>query len=98
MKSRLNKPIRTAHIVDDSFEPVVPNLAVTPAQMSQMAARGIPIAAQSLDSFVDGVSNPSYDLPIESQRGIDVVQVWDAQKSARKKIISAHQTDKVLYD
>lgn len=95
---RRSKKSRVAHIVDDGFEKVVPGLSVSPSQMALMAEKGIPITAQLSDAFVDGVSNPPFDIPIEDRRGIDVNAVWNAQKDARKRIIAAHKADKQAYD
>lgn len=89
---------RTAHIIDNGFEKVTPGLSVSPTQMAIMAERGIPITAQMADTFFDGVSNPSFDMPIEDLRGIDVNAVWNAQKDARKRLIAAHKADKQAYD
>lgn len=36
----------------------------------------------------DGVNNPSWDLPIDQKRGVDVAEVWQAQRTARKVITS----------
>lgn len=95
---RRSRSARSAHIVDNGFEKVVPGLSVSPSQMAKMAERGIPISAQSSDAFFDGVSNPSFDIPIEDRRGIDVNAVWNAQQDARKRIINAHKLDKQAYD
>lgn len=89
---------RVAHVVDNGFEKVVPGLSVSPSQMAQMSEKGIPITAQMADTFFDGVSNPSFDMPIEDLRGVDVNAVWNAQKDARKRIIDAHKADKAAYD
>ncbi|MDE6089294.1 MAG: hypothetical protein K2G41_01200 [Duncaniella sp.] len=95
---RRSKSARIAHIIDNGVDKVVPGLSVSPTQMALMAAKGIPISAQMSESFVDGVSNPSFDIPIEDQRGIDVNAVWNAQKDARKRLIAAHKADKEAYD
>ena len=95
---RQSKQARTCHVLDNGFTKVVPGLAVTPSQMARMTAQGIPISSQLAENFVDGTSNPSFDIPIEQRRGIDVVQVWEAQKDARLKIINAHKADKQMYD
>ena len=69
--------------------PTENNLAITPAVMAEMVDRGVPVSSQSLSgSFFDGVENPSWDIPIDLKRGVDVAEVWCAQKSARKNITS----------
>lgn len=83
----------------DAFESTKQGLAVTPSDMSNMLSRGIPISAQiNEELFFDGLDNPSFDIPIEEQRGVDVNDVWLAQRQARSKLISAHKRDKELYD
>lgn len=74
-----------------------PSLAVTPADALRMAERGVPVAAANIDSFYDGDVNPSWTISIDRQRGVDVADVWDAQKSARKRIKSAHVSDTYIY-
>lgn len=99
MFSRIKQSMcaRTCHILDNGHTKVVPGLAFTPAQMAKMAEKGIPISTQSADQFVDGSLNPSFDIPIEDRRGVDVNDVWNASKDAKAKIINAHRKDKELY-
>lgn len=71
-----------------------PGLAVTPAQMSQMADKGIAISAQNAANFYDGSENPSWDVLPEYERGIDVADLWQNQQTARKKIFTAKRSKK----
>lgn len=100
MFSRIKQSMRarTCHVIDNGYVKTTPGLAFTPAQMAKMAEKGIPISTQSADQFVDGTLNPSFDIPIEERRGIDVNDVWNASKDAKAKIIDAHKKDKLLYD
>ncbi|UPW41252.1 hypothetical protein [Sigmofec virus UA08Rod_4687] len=67
--------------------PVYENLAITPSKMAQLVDEGIPVSSSVMSGVAfDGVSNPSWDVPIERLRGVDVAAVWNAQKSARKNI------------
>lgn len=63
------------------------NLAVTPSQMYEMTKNGQPISTQMLNEnlFFDGVPNPSWDLPMDLRRGVDVVDCWNASKDAKNK-------------
>lgn len=88
---------RTAHIIDNGFEKTVSGLALTPSQISKMSEKGLAVSAQISQTFVDGVSNPSFDIPVEERRGVDPVDVWDASQTSRKRIIDAHKKDKQLY-
>lgn len=64
------------------------SLAVTPAEMSQMADKGIPIASQLLDEsqFYDGDTGRQVFLPNYYRRGYDITQAWNDQKDSRKRI------------
>lgn len=66
---------------------VQPNLAITPAKMAELVDSGIPVSSSLLSgNFNDGVTNPSWDIPIDERRGVDVAQVWNAQRQSRKNI------------
>lgn len=81
------------------FEPLVQRgLAVTPAQMATMAAHGVAISSQNAASFNDGEIKPSWDIPIERKRGIDMADVWQSSKDAQSKLRKAHARDRQLYD
>lgn len=67
-------------------EKVMPNLAVTPAQMQKMTNNGVAVSSQGVSDFFDGEVNPSFDLPVDRLRGVDIVEVWESQKSSRKHI------------
>lgn len=67
--------------------PVQSNLAITPAKMAELVDSGIPVSSSILGaSHFDGVSNPSWDLPIDQIRGVDIAQVWQTQLDSRKSI------------
>ena len=62
-------------------------LAYTPADMARMHAAGMPVnSANLINSFCDGDKNPSFDLPIERKRGVDVAEVWETSLNSKKKI------------
>ena len=69
-------------------------LAVTPAQMDELAAKGIPISSQSaMSQFQDGTPNPSWDsLPLEETRGIDVAEIWQSSQDSKHKFRDARQS------
>lgn len=62
------------------------NLSVTPAQMFELAAKGIPITQGNVDNFFDGTENPSWDIPLYKQRNVDMSELWQAQQSAKKVV------------
>lgn len=78
---------------DKQLIPVQNDLALTPSKMAELVDQGIPVSASQLNGeFFDGVSNPSWDVSIDLKRGVDVAEVWQAQKSARSNITSNVQT------
>lgn len=69
--------------------PTQENLAITPARMAEMVDNGIPVSSNVLSgNYDDGVPSPAWDIPIDRKRGVDVAEVWNAQKDARKTITS----------
>lgn len=72
-------------------------LAVTPAQMAQMVANGVPVSTTNAQDFYDGVENPSWDMPLERLRGVDPATLWQKQKDIRSKVINAHKNDVATY-
>lgn len=69
--------------------PTQENLAITPARMAEMVDNGIPVSSNVLSgNYDDGVPSPAWDIPIDRKRGVDVAEVWQAQKTARKTITS----------
>ena len=74
--------------------PVQGGLAITPAQMQRMAEKGIPVSSQNLDGcFYDGDTRPSWDVPLDMQRGIDVAQMWQERKDIAAKLRSAPRVE-----
>ena len=66
--------------------PAMPNLAVTPSSMLDLANHGVPIASQQIpDNFDDGSINPPMLLP-ENMRGVDAAQLWELQEITRNKL------------
>lgn len=65
-------------------------LAMTPSQMQRLSERGIPVSSQNLEGmFYDGDSRPSWDVPLDQQRGIDVATMWQKRKDIAAKLRSA---------
>lgn len=81
-------------------EAVVQNdLAVTPTRMYEMMQQGIPISTQNLsdEMFYDGDTNPSFDLPLDMQRGIDVADCWEASMDIKSRAKKGLKRDKNVY-
>ena len=73
-------------------------LAVTPSQMYDMAKRGIPITTANQDmQFYDGEINPSWELPLDKIRGVDIGELWQSSMDARRKFKQAYKDDIAKY-
>lgn len=89
-KLKSKKQILATCVRDGDFPATKPGLAYTPAQMMKLAERGVPISSANIDShFFDGQVNPAWDIPLERQRGIDVSDIWQAQREARSNLRKA---------
>ncbi len=82
-----------------SDEPLVKGgLAYTPSELQQMADRGIPVSTQNLEGqFYDGKDNPTWDVPLEQVRGIDIADMWTNRREIQRKIAKAHKSDVAKY-
>lgn len=88
------KPIK-----DEHYEPVKPNLSVTPAQMETMTAQGRSISTSSLENFIYFNGDQLDGLPLDLQRGQDMNTIWEASQAAKSKIRSlARQRSRKLHD
>lgn len=69
---------------------VQPGLALTPSQMQNMSERGIPVSSQNLEGvYYDGDTRPSWDVPLDQQRGVDVATMWQRRKDIAAKLRNA---------
>lgn len=67
--------------------PVNGKLALTPSKMMALAEKGIPISSQNLgNQYFEGEVNPSWDVPLDRQRGVDVNDMWNHNENVRKKL------------
>lgn len=77
------------------FPKVQPGLSITPSEMMKLAEQGIPVSAQAanLEAWNDGTTNPSWYVDSSRLRGIDPADLWQIQRSVRKKMRNAHFSD-----
>lgn len=68
-------------------------LSYTPAQIMEYQEKGIPVSAPGSESYFDGEANPTFDMPVDMLRGVDIVDCWVAQGDSRQRLISGHLTD-----
>lgn len=64
-------------------------LAMTPADMARLTARGMPVNSQNLQVFQDGEPNPSPYVTSERRRGVDVAELWEEHEKIVKKCKAA---------
>lgn len=69
---------------DPSFR-VKSGLSISPSDVKRMTEHGIASSPVGLN-FLEGVENPSYDMPTDALRGIDAAEIWEAEQDARRKL------------
>lgn len=84
----LSHPVHKRNSED---QPVKGGLAVSPAHMMSLAERGIPISTANDAAFYDGEPNPSWNLPLDNQRGVDINDMWNLSRDVRNKLKSAYR-------
>lgn len=86
-----NREVRYSAPKRQFDEDVVQNgLAVTPAEMMQMAEKGIPVSPQNLGlTYQEGVSKLDFTPPLEYTRGVDMNDLWEAQRDVKAKFRKA---------
>lgn len=72
----------------ENEDKVLDGQSITPAQMYSMAQQGKPISAHQLPAeyFDDGQPYQTDEIPIDRQRGIDVIDCWEASKDSQNKL------------
>lgn len=99
LRKKSNRNPRNCSVINNAFEKTQNGLALTPAEMRVMASRGIPVSSTVNEAlFYDGESNPSWLIPIDRVRGVDLTDVWNASMDAKKKLVKAHLNDKAKYN
>lgn len=79
--------------LDENFQPVQPNLSLTPKDVRQLTERGISVSTQNLGIVTD-TDTPSDYLPLEHQRGTDLNTAWEASYRAKEKLMSNYRYSK----
>lgn len=70
--------------------PVKSGLALTPQQMYEMSKRGIPISTSNCDMKDFGEESPSFEIPLDRMRGIDVATMWENSQVIKNKAALKH--------
>ncbi len=70
------------------------NLALSPSDILYNSEHGLASSSAMLDEslFYEGDSSRSIELRPEHRRGYGIVDAWNAQKSALKKLNEVHNT------
>lgn len=71
---------------DEHYEPVKPNLSVSPADMERMTAQGKSISTSSLENFIYFNGDQLDGLPLDLKRGQDMNTIWEASQAAKSKV------------
>lgn len=65
-------------------------LSYTVSEMAAAAASGRPVSLNNCAlTPSQGQVNPSWDVPLERKRGVDIADIYQAQQAARNKVRSA---------
>lgn len=91
-RSAINRYAAPTRAVDEL--PVQSGLAVTPAQMLEMASQGIPISSVGAEfMYDDGQRTVDFEPPLERQRRVEIGDLWESQMDIRKKARKLHQME-----
>ena len=69
----------------------LPGLAMTPAQVKQLAERGIPVSTAGMQEFYDG--EKGWRVEPMFARGADICQLWEMEQAAQNRVLSARKKD-----
>lgn len=62
-------------------------LSYSPAQMQEMTSRGMAVSSANLETkFYDGEPNPSWNVDILLQKGIDPAEIWEKAQLSKVKL------------
>lgn len=92
------RPCKVCYCSSESaFQPTQNGLALTPSDVKRCVDSGIPVTTANANMFIEGVENPSTNLPVDELRGCDIVDAWEASRSAKSKLVRAHLNDVNIY-
>ena len=71
-------------------------LSYSPADMSKLTERGMPVNALNTGSvYIDGEENPSFDVTSDRVRYVDVCDLWEEHQRIRDKARVAARSKKM---
>lgn len=73
---------------DEEF--VQDGLSYSVTEMAEMVEKGLPVSSINNMALQDsqGTLHPTWDVPLEKQRGVDIADIWEAQQRSRSSIIA----------
>ena len=88
MFSKSPKPVKFARCVRTDDDAIVnPHLAYDLSTLDEMRRQGRPISIPNAENlYYDGSEDCSFNLPLDSQRGVDINDMWNRAKSIGKKL------------
>ena len=87
-----SKLVKCLFDVDSDFAQTVQDAAITPRQIAELTARGIPISPQSVEREIKG--DNSWELDPAFKRGMDMATAWELQQRAQAQAKYALQRQK----
>lgn len=79
----------------DTEQVVREGQAYTPADMARLTEKGMPVnSLMTGKTFIDGEENPSYFVPAERGRHVDVCDLWEQHVTLRDKARAAARAKK----
>ncbi|MBR1798297.1 MAG: hypothetical protein IJ761_00145 [Bacteroidales bacterium] len=88
LRSCLNRSSNVKSCLYSADDVIVQNnLAVTPSDMANMVAQGIPVSPTNLGmTYDEGYSNVDFDIPLDRKRGVDMAMLYEAQQAIKSKL------------
>lgn len=78
----------------DEIKRTIGGLAMTPRQVAEMAARGVPVTSQAAAGIYDENQSPTnYIVEPLYKRGADINQLWEMEKDAQNRFLRARKRD-----
>lgn len=78
------KPVKIVRTDDDIV--VQDGLSLSPTQVAEMTRAGIPISPANGMQFYDGDRSLNFDPGLFGRRGVNMIDVWNAQQDSRRKL------------
>lgn len=76
----------------------IPDLAMTPQQIAEMAARGVPVSSKSMQQYYEGMATDNHwSIEPMFKRGADINQLWEIEKTSQEKILNARRKEAIKY-